>query len=209
MLPSLEQLKNTQKYLENISIIEYVNQYARKILINSLYGAVGNNHFRFYDLRNAEAVTATGQLVIQWGGNKINDRMNSLLKDNNNYIIYQDTDSVIGSTIIRTSEGNFRIDDLYNKLNGNVEIRGEDNFIKHIDNIIFTPSVNTNLKIENKQIKYIMKHKVKKKMYKICINSKEVIVTEDHSVMVYRNNELISVKPYEILKTDEILFMNN
>ena len=66
MFPSLEQLKNTQKYLNSISIVEYVNQYARKILINSLYGAVGNNHFRFYDLRNAEAVTATGQLVIQW-----------------------------------------------------------------------------------------------------------------------------------------------
>lgn len=94
MFPSLEQLKNTQKYLNSIQIVEYVNQYARKILINSLYGAVGNNHFRFYDLRNAEAVTSTGQLVIQWGGNAINCQMNKLLKTNDiDYVVYQDTDS--------------------------------------------------------------------------------------------------------------------
>lgn len=95
MKPSLEKLKNTKKHLTSISIIEYVNQYARKILINQLYGALGNNHFRFYDLRNAEAVTSTGQLVIQWGGHAISNKLNQILKTQDiDFIIYSDTDSV-------------------------------------------------------------------------------------------------------------------
>ena len=50
-----------------------------------------------------------------------------------------------------------------------------------------------------------MKHKVKKKMFKIKINDKEVEITEDHSIMVLRNNKLISIKPKDILKTDKLI----
>ena len=208
MKPSLEKLKNTKKYLTSISTIEYVNQYSRKILINSLYGALGNNHFRFYDLRNAEAVTSTGQLVIQWGGNVISNKLNQVLKTNDkDYIVYQDTDSVVGNTLIKTSNGEFQIADLYDMLSGNIETRGDNNFIKHVSEKIDTLSVNTKFELESKQIKYIMKHKVKKKLYKITCGDKSITVTEDHSVMINRNNILTSVKPFEILPTDKILFL--
>ena len=50
-----------------------------------------------------------------------------------------------------------------------------------------------------------MKHSVKKRMYKIKCNGKEVIITEDHSIMVNRNGKLISVKPKDILKTDMLI----
>jgi DNA polymerase elongation subunit (family B) len=208
MKPSLEKLKNTKKYLTSISTIEYVNQYSRKILINSLYGALGNNHFRFYDLRNAEAVTSTGQLVIQWGGHVISNKLNQVLKTNDkDYIVYQDTDSVVGNTLIKTSNGEFQIADLYDMLSGNIETRGDNNFIKHVSEKIDTLSVNTKFELESKQIKYIMKHKVKKKLYKITCGDKSITVTEDHSVMINRNNILTSVKPFEILPTDKILFL--
>jgi len=65
-----------------------------KVCLNSCYGATGNPYFRFYDLRNAEAVTYTGQLAIRWIERKFNEYFNKILKTNDiNYVIYCDTDS--------------------------------------------------------------------------------------------------------------------
>ena len=54
-------------------------QMAIKILLNSLYGALGNRYFRFFDQRIAEAITLSGQAIIRWGENAINDYLNHLL----------------------------------------------------------------------------------------------------------------------------------
>ena len=69
-------------------------QMAIKILMNSLYGALGNQHFRYFDIRVAEAVTTTGQLVIQWAERAMNDAMNGVMKTDKDYIIAIDTDSL-------------------------------------------------------------------------------------------------------------------
>lgn len=72
-----------------------VQQMARKILINSLYGALGNEYFRFYDLRNAEAVTSYGQLAIKWVARDVNIWLNTVCKSKDkDYVIYGDTDSI-------------------------------------------------------------------------------------------------------------------
>lgn len=94
MLPELKNLKDVKTNTENIQVTEYINQYARKILINSLYGALGTPYFRFYDIRNAEAVTLTGQLIIKWGERAISRKLDSVLgTDGHDYGIYGDTDS--------------------------------------------------------------------------------------------------------------------
>ena len=69
-------------------------QMAIKILMNSLYGAMGNRYFKYYDLRIAEGVTLTGQMVIQWAEKAINKEMNKLLKTEEDYVLAIDTDSV-------------------------------------------------------------------------------------------------------------------
>ena len=70
-------------------------QMAIKILMNSLYGALGNNYFRYFDRRMAEAITTSGQLSILWAQEAINKEMNTLLKtDDVDYIIAIDTDSL-------------------------------------------------------------------------------------------------------------------
>lgn len=70
-------------------------QMAIKILLNSLYGAIGNQHFRYFDQRIAEGITLSGQLSIQWAERCINDEMNKILKtDNIDYVIAMDTDSL-------------------------------------------------------------------------------------------------------------------
>ena len=70
-------------------------QMARKIQINSLYGALGNQYFRHYRLDNAEAITLTGQVSIRWIERKVNEFCNKALKtENQDYVIASDTDSI-------------------------------------------------------------------------------------------------------------------
>jgi len=68
---------------------------ALKIALNSAYGAIGNQYFRFYDIRIAEAVTYGGQLSIRWIEIALNKYMNGLLKTEDvDYVLASDTDSV-------------------------------------------------------------------------------------------------------------------
>jgi len=70
-------------------------QMARKIQLNSAYGAIGNEYFRYYKLENAEAITLSGQVAIRWIENKMNRYLNKLLKtENEDYVIASDTDSI-------------------------------------------------------------------------------------------------------------------
>mgnify|MGYP003321523191 CR=1 FL=1 len=70
-------------------------QMARKIQLNSAYGAIGNEYFRYYKLANAEAITLSGQVSIRWIENKINDYLNNLLQTKKvDYVIASDTDSI-------------------------------------------------------------------------------------------------------------------
>ena len=69
-------------------------QMAIKILLNSLYGAMGNKYFKFFDQRIAEAITLSGQLTIRWAEVAINKYMQSILKTKKDYVIAIDTDSL-------------------------------------------------------------------------------------------------------------------
>jgi DNA polymerase elongation subunit (family B) len=63
--------------------------------LNSAYGAMGNQYFRFYDLRIAEAVTKAGQLSIRWIEDRMNKYLNNILgTENEDYIVASDTDSI-------------------------------------------------------------------------------------------------------------------
>ena len=70
-------------------------QMARKIQLNSAYGAIGNEHFRYYRLEIAEAITMSGQLSIRWIQNHMNEYLNKLLSTKEeDYVIASDTDSI-------------------------------------------------------------------------------------------------------------------
>ena len=105
--PSVELEKSISKY-NNI-------QMARKIQLNSAYGAIGNNYFRYYNLRNAEAITLSGQVSIRWIENKVNAYLNKLLNSNDkDYVIASDTDSIY-----------ICLDDLVTKVYGDKEVSQE------------------------------------------------------------------------------------
>ena len=84
-------------------------QMAKKISLNSAYGAIGNQYFRYYKLANAEAITLSGQVSIRWIENKMNQKMNNILKTEDvDYVIASDTDSIylnLGDLVDRVYEG--------------------------------------------------------------------------------------------------------
>jgi DNA polymerase elongation subunit (family B) len=96
MMLALEQDYANTKDESLLSEIARLNnlQLARKIQINSVYGAMGSPYFRYYDLRMAEGITTSGQLAIRWVSNDINKFLNKACGSKDvDYCIYNDTDS--------------------------------------------------------------------------------------------------------------------
>jgi intein/homing endonuclease len=129
-------------------------------------------------------------------------------KNVKNYIsiCYGDTDSVVGSTIIHTNNGDRTIEELFNENynNGRFYTHNGHELVSMDDKIL-----NWDNGLYYGDVKYIMRHKVSKPKWRLKTKSgKEVIVTNDHSMIVFRDGEKIEVKPYEILPTDKILVIN-
>ena len=96
MLQSKQEYENTKdkKLLKDISKYDNI-QMAKKISLNSAYGAIGNQYFRYYDLAIAEGITTAGQLSIRWIEKKINEYLNKLLETKDeDFVIASDTDSI-------------------------------------------------------------------------------------------------------------------
>jgi DNA polymerase elongation subunit (family B) len=100
MLKSQQLLEQEADGMDRLRLVKEVSrlnnmQMARKIQLNSAYGALGNQYFRFYDERNATAITTGGQLSIRWVEKSVNIYLNKLLKTvDKDYIIAADTDSI-------------------------------------------------------------------------------------------------------------------
>jgi DNA polymerase elongation subunit (family B) len=194
-----------KKIVLSNEISKYKNlQLAVKVSLNSLYGAAGSEHFRFFDIRQATAITTSGQLTIRWIEKKLNEYMNRLLKtENEDYVIASDTDSVVGETIIVIDGEKTRIDDYFESKNNDF-IKNDifnNNYVKKVHGGV-TPSINRKTgEVEYKNVKYVMKHLVRKKMYRITAhNGKKVIVTEDHSLIVRsrESGKIYEVKPAQL-----------
>jgi len=109
ILAKQEYEKTPTKELEK-SISKYNNiQMARKIQLNSAYGAIGNQYFRYYNIINAEAITLSGQVSIRWIEHKMNAYLNNILKtEKKDYVIASDTDSIylnLGNLVEKVFEG--------------------------------------------------------------------------------------------------------
>jgi len=96
MLEAKKRYEKTKSKDDEKLIARYHNmQMAKKIQLNSAYGALGNQYFRWFNFNHAEAITTSGQLSIRWIEQKINEFFNKLLKTKNqDYVIASDTDSI-------------------------------------------------------------------------------------------------------------------
>jgi len=89
-------MKQTKSKQASKDISRYKNmQLAKKVQLNSAYGAIGNPYFRFFDINQATAITLGGQLSIRWAENEMNKYLNRLFKTKDaDYVIAADTDSL-------------------------------------------------------------------------------------------------------------------
>lgn len=123
-------------------------------------------------------------------------------------IKYGDTDSVLYNTIISTNSGNISVEDFYNRniingsagetLKGHESVKTNETVLNYSKEkgLYFTP------------VKRIIRHKVTKDKWKLKTKlGKEIIITNDHSLVVFRNGIQIEVKPKDVLKTDKILII--
>jgi DNA polymerase elongation subunit (family B) len=103
-----EKDKSKKHLLKDISRLNNL-QMAMKIALNSAYGAMGNQYFRYFDIRMAEGITTSGQLSIRWMANKLNAFMNKTFKtEGKDYVVAIDTDSIyltLETLVEKTCEG--------------------------------------------------------------------------------------------------------
>jgi len=122
----------------------------------------------------------------------------------NPILIYGDTDSISSDSIINTNKGKYTIEELYNN---NIENGSAGTTLKGHESVNCKEKVlNWDKKLYYAPVKRIIRHKVSKSKWRLKTkHGKEIIVTNDHSMIVFRNGKKLEVKPSEILKTDKIL----
>lgn len=191
-------------------------QYVRKILLNSLYGALLNVSSRFYDQRIGQSVTLTGRCITRHMISEINQSLTGDYNHLGEAIVYGD--SVSGDTVVNVSingeEKELNIEELFLNTDFNftsVDENGNTRRSMH-------PLLKTNTKIEiltynpetkvqyYAEVDYVKQHNTNKEKYLIEDGfGNSIIVTGDHSIMVERNGDLIEVKPNDILDDDLIV----
>lgn len=123
-------------------------------------------------------------------------------------IIYGDTDSASKDTNIRVENfpQGITIEELYNK---NIQNGSAGNTLKGHESVNCVDKVlnwSKEKELYYAPVKRIIRHKVSKAKWKLKTKSgKEIIVTNDHSMIVFREGIKMEVKPSEIIKTDKIL----
>lgn len=173
----------------------HTKQLALKILINALYGAQGNRYFIFFNREIAAAITGSGRFFIKKLAAYIDDEIASVAGPGH-YVCYGDTDSCQNGEV-SSNLGSRAIDQLYKQLEGAVFEREPGNLTKLLTDPLY---VNTSQGMS--KVTYIKKHKTPKRLYRITVGEHQITVTEDHSLMVQRNGELIKASVKELQPGD-------
>jgi DNA polymerase elongation subunit (family B) len=220
----LEELKKQASELKKQ--VDYYNalQLALKLVLNGSYGAFAASYFILFNNHVAGTITAQGRDLTktmdrvnedywynQWHlDTELHEKMNlknvTPLKQSEKVSIYADTDSCQFDSLIKTENDEVTIEEFYNRnmINGSngVTLKGHES-VSTTDKIL---NYSNEKGLYYANVKRIIRHKVSKPKWKLRTKSgKEIIVTNDHSMIVFRDNQQIEVKPSEILKTDKIL----
>lgn len=216
-------------------------QYVFKIKLNSLYGALNNQFFRFYDLRMGESTTGSGRAILKHQCRKIGEildgnynfdiPMYATVKDaeeaghkadvalygpkfNGKFqspsVLYGDTDSVVGSTLVDIDGVEAPIETHFNSLlksgSGSLVKMPDNVELLLLDGLCETPCI-ADEGWDYAPVSVIYRHKTSKRLFKITTSSgKQITVTEDHSLIVIDATEhLVERKPTEIQVGDRVI----
>lgn len=159
---------------------------------------------RFYDQRIGQSTTLTGRSINRHQASKINELLTGEYKEYGASQIYCDTDSETADTLHVTNRGVLTIEQLFETCtefwaDGDKEYASDPELmVMTYDNVAGEPYLG--------HINYIYRHRVSKDLYEITDTAGNVItVTEDHSVMVLRDGNLVEAKPADITDTDLVI----
>ena len=146
-----------------------------KIALNSAYGALGNQWFRFYDVRNAEAVSVAGQLSIRWAEKAVNKYMNKILETEDvDYVLASDTDSLYVT-----------LDSLVEK----VGLKDTQKIIKFMDSVCEGKLQNVIDKCYNEMAEYVNAFQQKMVMKREVLADVGIWVAKKHYILNVHNSE--------------------
>lgn len=174
----------------------------------NVYGALLNAGSRFFDQRLGQSVTLSGRNITRHMAAKTNEMITGEYDHYGKSTIYGDTDSVVGSSIIRTSLGNMTVEELFEKHCGDFVTDGDKEY-GHNDDIMvmsYDPEIQQPYM---GHINFVYRHEVDKDLYEVEDELGNVVtVTEDHSIIVERNGILVEVKPFDLSSDDVIISIN-
>lgn len=153
-----------------------------KYIANSFYGVMGSPYFKLYDPDIAQFITKTGQ--------EINKSIQKVVKDKGYDIMAGD--SIAGDTLLSTSKGLIKIQDLFSS----VDYTDDSKEYSLIREPLLIDTINEKGVAITTNVKYIMRHKVDKQMYRVWMSNNNYIdVTEDHSLFGVVNKNIVALKP--------------
>lgn len=205
LIKKIEKLKAEKEHHEALAKIQDVFQHSFKIYLNSVYGFTGTQFSPVFSQDIAEAVTLTGQATTKEMVRYTNAALNKIGKTDMGvlHVIAGDTDSVFSDAKITVNSSIKTIENLFNDIinDGSIDVLFNGTEVAIPNSKIITESINGKTLIKN-----VSRHKVSKGQYKISIRNKEPLkITEDHSIIVYRNGKIIECKPNEIKNTDYLI----
>ena len=151
-------------------------QMAMKIALNSAYGAMGNQYFRYFDIRMAEGITTSGQLSIRWMANEFNRYMNKVLKtDDKDYVIAIDTDSIY-----------LTLEDLIEKVAGDKDTDGKIKYMDKVCEELFQPFIDNTYQ---KLAEYMNAYSQKMIMKREVLADKGIWIAKKNYVLNVHNSE--------------------
>lgn len=207
----LETVNDAKERQELKQLADYCDrvQYIKKIQLNSLYGVLGNQYFKFFDIRMAESTTKSSRGILMHMVKETAKLLDGDYAYPSESIIYSDTDSVVGSSKIEINGTVDTIENWFNQISdeNGIHVDGNRTFTKisNLNNLTYTYDGNMNTIVE-KPILTLYRHKTEKELYEIIgENGEKVTVTEDHSLMISRNNNIIEIKPTELLSDDKLV----
>ena len=151
-------------------------QMAMKIALNSAYGAMGNQYFRYFDIRMAEGITTSGQLSIRWMANEFNRYMNKIMKsEDKDYVIAIDTDSIY-----------LTMEDLVERVAGDKDTNGKIKYMDKVCEEIFQPFIDNTYQ---KLAEYMNAYSQKMIMKREVLADKGIWIAKKNYVLNVHNSE--------------------
>ena len=192
------------------------SQMVVKVLCNSCYGYMGNKNAPIGDDDIAASVTLTGQAVIKYSNECLKDFIrdevgadNITAHDLEECIVYNDTDSLVYDTKVKINGNYISIGELYDKYaeDSDIDYSNCGHEVINVDDVSVATFHTVDGVNKTSKVRRLIRHKVSKRKFKIKVGDKEVIMTEDHGLMVKRGEDIIRISPKEIKKGDKAVIM--